>query len=251
MYTLIRSLVLWALRAPGEPPDPPIGSPSSVVVFRASKKLLTLRLFQLVIPAFTMVLTLGGLAVAAVASRQPFVLAVAGTLVAIPFVLVLVWQYVLIRLDWDMRYYIVTDRSIRIREGALRIHEHTHTFANIQNLSIEQGPLERLLGIANVRIQTAGGGMQVGQPGQAAGHGGTLQGIEDAEAVRDRILALLRAYRDAGLGDERARPKAPPSAMGGPGFSPEAMHRLREVRDEAVALRRAVEQRTRFAPRPG
>ncbi len=34
-------------------------------------------------------------------------------------VLASVVKYYLIRIDYDMRYYVVTDRSLRIREGAL------------------------------------------------------------------------------------------------------------------------------------
>lgn len=117
----------------------------------------------------------------------------------------LLLTYAALRLDYDLRWYILTPRSLRIREGLLRIREQTMTFANIQNMSIRQGPLQRLLGIADVEVHTAGGG----SGSQAAGthrpqerlHVGTLRGVDNAEEVRAAIQARVRLHRDAGLGD--------------------------------------------------
>lgn len=241
MYGLVRTLVLRLLRAPTEPPDPPAGSRGAEVrTFRASKKLLTVRLVALAIPAALVVSTLGLVLLAAWAEdAPPLVGALVG--VVLSTFLAFFWvQYLLIRLDFDMRYYLVTDRGLRVREGALVITEHTFTFANIQNLTIEQGPLERLLGIANLRVQTAGGGGGAA-PGEAGGggHGGTLRGIDDAEALRDELLVAIRRHRDAGLGDEGRR------AARTTGAAPSArfVERLREVRDEVRALGRALEAR--------
>lgn len=60
--------------------------------------------------------------------------------------------------------------------------------------------------------------------------------IENAEEVRDRILQLLHAYRDAGLGDRDPHPH-----VSGGGLTMQALDRLREVRDETQGLRRALE----------
>jgi uncharacterized membrane protein YdbT with pleckstrin-like domain len=137
-----------------------------------------------------------------------------------------------------MRYYIVTDRSLRIRQGALTIQESTYTFANVQNLTIRQGPVERLFGISNLHVETAGGAAasQSEEPG-GFHHHGVLAGIDNAPEVRDRILTLLRAYRDAGLGDREDRPKA---AQG----RPEAprLERLQEILTELRALKGALDR---------
>ena len=110
------------------------------------------------------------------------------------------------RLDYEMRWYIVTDRSMRLREGIFGVREMTFTFANVQNIAIRQGPLQRLLGIADVVVRTAGGGGGSTEQGeyQHAGkpmHVGTLRAVDNAEMVRDLILERLRRLRDAGLGD--------------------------------------------------
>ena len=113
----------------------------------------------------------------------------------------------LVRLDYEQRWYIVSDRSLRIREGLMKLEEKTMTFANIQNVSVEQGPLQRLLGIADLKVRTAGGGggsSNSGQPGSGSKdmHEAFFRGIDGAREVRELILARLRIQRGAGLGDD-------------------------------------------------
>jgi membrane protein YdbS with pleckstrin-like domain len=110
------------------------------------------------------------------------------------------------RLEYEMRWYIVTDRSLRIREGILGVREMTLTFANVQNIAVHQGPLQRLLGISDVVVRTAGGGSSEpsshgGHSSKASMHEGRLRAVDNAEAVRDLILERLRRFRDSGLGD--------------------------------------------------
>ena len=102
--------------------------------------------------------------------------------------------------------YMVTDRSLRIRSGVFHIREMTMTFMNIQQLSVHQGPLQRLLGLYDLRVRTAGGGDSAeGAPHQESGtavtHIGHLRGVDNAPAIRDLILERMRKARDAGLGD--------------------------------------------------
>src|SRR3954469_5686067 len=65
--------------------------------------------------------------------------------------------YFLQRLNYEMRWYIVTDRSLRIRIGVVWVQEITMTFANIQAIRVNANPIERLLGLANVEVRSAGG----------------------------------------------------------------------------------------------
>lgn len=260
IYQACKGLLLFLLKAPSGPPAPPAGSPESVQTFRASTKFLLYRLVVLSIVLGPLVM--GGciLAIVVTLNRQ-----------AETVVKVLVWTvpaglmvagliaYFLVRLEYDMRYYIVTDRSLRIREGAWTIREMTLTYANVQHLEIQQGPIERLLGIANVFVRTAGGaGAPVpqggllaallfsgrnppGEPAVATGHVGILRGIENAQEVRDRINALLKKYRDAGLGEPEDR-RRPPSANAR-GLPPEGIARLREILEELREWRRSLTPR--------
>ena len=76
--------------------------------------------------------------------------------------------YSIVRLEFEQHWYIVTDRSLRIRTGILRLQESTMSFANVQQVEIRQGPLQRILGLSDVRVRSAGGG----EPEHGkAGHG--------------------------------------------------------------------------------
>ena len=146
------------------------------------------------------------------------------------------------RLEYEMRWYIVTDRSLRIREGILGVREMTLTFANVQNISIHQGPLQRLLGISDVVVRTAGGGggSEGAHGAKAAGksmHEGRLRAVDNAEAVRDLILERLKRFRDSGLGDpDDHRHHAPAEAPTDAGTLAAAI----ALRDAARALTSAL-----------
>jgi uncharacterized membrane protein YdbT with pleckstrin-like domain len=128
---------------------------------------------------------------------------------AASFLAQLAFTFLALRLGYEMRWYIVTDRSLRIRSGVWSVEELTMTFANIQQITVEQGPLQRVLGIANVQVSSAGGGGGK-KPGEKKkdGHAGYFEGVEDAESIRDLVLERLRRYRDSGLGDPDDVPTA-------------------------------------------
>ncbi|MCC6416036.1 MAG: PH domain-containing protein [Opitutaceae bacterium] len=107
-----------------------------------------------------------------------------------------------VRLEYEQHWYIVTDRSLRIRTGLFRLQESTMSFANLQQVEVHQGPLQRLLDIADVRVRSAGGGHA-----ESSAHGGSdlhhavFHGVANAPEIRDLILARLKHFREAGLGD--------------------------------------------------
>ena len=245
IFKRIKPPLLRLLRAPTEPPEPPIGSPESVQTFRAAPNFLT---YQIITWGLGFAVGLIGEIVGIVKFTDEggswMGVALGFAVFGITLLLTIV-KYFLIRLDYDMRYYIVTDRSLRIREGALLIHEATFTYANVQNLKIHQGPIERLLGISNLVVETAGGagGKSEGKRGPGAfphmhGHQGVFRGIKNPAEVRDQILALLKGYRDAGLGDPEDRRRAMLPVPSAGYSSPAALTRLREIRDELRLLNR-------------
>jgi uncharacterized membrane protein YdbT with pleckstrin-like domain len=151
-----------------------------------------------------------------------------------------IFAYVGIHLRYDTTWYVLTDRSLRIRRGILTIHETTISFENVQNVEVRQGPLQRFFGIADVIVQTAGGGAAhghgKGQAGASLGaHVGILQGLEDAETVRNQILASVERTRSAGLGDEQPMHVRPP-AVAASGVSERHLIVLREIRDSVARL---------------
>ena len=247
MIESLKALVLRLLRVPAEP-TPPAGSPESVRTFRASRKFYYLMLIRW---GFAQLATFTGLVVffavefsanfgkASVPLRIIEIIALVSFLTQLPF------TFLFVRFEYELRWYIVTDRSLRIRYGLLLVREMTMAFANIQQITLRQGPLQRLLGIADLEVRTAGGGSpQVGvhggqQAGQS-GHLGFFRGVENATEIRDLILARLRQWRDTGLGDPD---EAHTSEVAGPESSfsnGDAIEAAKLVLSEAKALRAAI-----------
>lgn len=211
MIERLRQTLLRLMRVPPEP-APPFGTPDSIRVFRAAPNYYRWRLFTW---GFKQVAALIGLFwgiqfslafFARIASKTPWwmltgfqiieALGIAGFVALIPI------TWIQQKLDYELRWYIVTDRSLRIRHGIWNVEEMTMTFANIQQISVKQGPLQRWLGLADVEVTSAGGGA-VSKEGEKKvdSHRATFAGVDQAEAIRDLMLARLKQYRDAGLGD--------------------------------------------------
>ena len=231
------TIVTW-FKVPEEPPTlPAMGGPvRSIRPARGYLAYLKFLFWIALIPADILPI-LGWIAIAVA-------LPVLGLVLAIPALIIVVVPdiiaYVGIHLRYDTTWYVLTDRSLRIRRGVLSIHETTISFENVQNVEVRQGPLQRYFGIADVMVQTAGGGVSHGK-GEAStlgAHVGILQGIEDAQDVRDQILAAVKRTRGAGLGDERL-PAAPAMTLpeySGSGLSVAHLAVLREIRDSVRGL---------------
>jgi hypothetical protein len=266
MFDSIRRSVLRLFRVPHDP-EPPVGAPGSVKVFRAARNFYKLRLFRwgigqlAAIAGILFSLTFleemqrsmeevrvgltqpaapvpkpqpeanpAGTGEKTVRSKTPgksrprsrsLVLRIAEdwpwwlfpllTVVEWAGVILYVIQipitYAMARLDYELRWYIVTDRSLRIRAGLASVLESTMSFANVQQVVVSQGPVQRLLGIADLRVQSAGGGGdQHERGGRDSLHTGVFHGVDNANQIRDLILERLRAFREAGLGDPEDAP---------------------------------------------
>ncbi|MBT8248238.1 MAG: PH domain-containing protein, partial [Acidimicrobiia bacterium] len=147
----------------------------------------------------------------------------------------------MVRLDYTQRWYLVTDRSLRIREGLRTVREQTMTFANIQNMAIRQNPIQRVLGLSDLHVRSAGGGDKDSDSGgdgdeKKALHLAIFRGVDNAEAIRDLILDRLKLLKSSGVGDpEEGTPEAPmPEALlGGKPGSPDIAAAVRKLRQEA------------------
>ncbi len=132
------------------------------------------------------------------------------------------------RIDFELRHYLVGDKSLRVSHGAIVRREVTLSYANVQNLEVTQGPLEGLFKIKTLTISTAGGSAA---PGTVNLHEARLEGLSNAEEVKQLILGMLKGHKDAGLGE-------PPDAAHSAGLDTAA---LEEVRTAAVNLRNVAE----------
>ena len=231
----LERLLLGFLLVPPAPAAPE-GDPRSIQVFNAGRNYY---IWCLIMWAGAVLLALIALVPATIALTVALRDAPRLGQVALIALVLLLWTAFLSvatltllsrRLNYGLRWYIVTDRSLRIRSGILSIDELTMTYGNIQEIRVTSGPLQLLLGLANVEVHAAGGGARSdGKPG--GGHVGRFSGVANANEIRDLILDRLRHYRDAGLGD------TPHTHLShGPAASAE-LDAVRQLLDEARALR--------------
>jgi putative membrane protein len=117
-----------------------------------------------------------------------------------------------------MRYEF-SDEGIRMSWGILFRNEVVLQYAKIQDIQLRSNAVERWLGLARIEVQTASG---------SSGSEMTLEGMADAEGMRDFLYSRMRG--SAG-GKESATPEASLALA------------LREVAVELRAVRVALEQR--------
>jgi membrane protein YdbS with pleckstrin-like domain len=231
IYSGIWGVLTRWFRVPSEPPTLPAGSGEQVRSFRPANGFLRYLKFRfwVLLLIVDVAITIAWLVLFIAQPKIGLVLApVAFAIAVFPDIV----AYIAIHLRYDTTWYVFTDRSLRIRRGIWTIHETTITFENIQNVSVNSGPLERFFGIANVVVDTAGGGAgkQTEHKSTASGHQGMIEGIDNAADIRELILNRVRRSRSAGLGDE--------AHAAAPGWSAEHIRALREIRDALAAAGR-------------
>ena len=250
MYKRFRAWCERVLRIPGDP-EPPPGDESSTRLFRAAPNFYLYLIFLWAMRTIALVAILLPTEIIPLVTALDwerrlreiafFDLPLPGLI----FGIAMIWRLfalALVRLDFEKRWYLVTDRSLRVREGVVNVREMTITFANIQNISISQGPIQRLLGIADVRVDTAGGGPSRGdkKEGGESLHTVSFRGVNNADEIRTLMTERLRELKDSGLGDrdELSTGRQPSISS----TEPAVISALRELAAEAAAMRRTVER---------
>ncbi len=194
--------VLDVLLVPAAP-QPPEGSPDSIRVFHAGRNFYTfgLILWALANAGFFAFLITIDFAGTRIVRHAPDWVQLLWTLIIwfdlLAFAATLPVTFTAQQLDYKLRWYMVTDRSLRIRSGIFAMQELTMTYSNIQEIRVSANPLQNLLNIATVEVQSAGGGSGPG----SSGHIGRFEGVANANEIRDLMVDRLRQYRDSGLGE--------------------------------------------------
>jgi membrane protein YdbS with pleckstrin-like domain len=224
MYRGVWGVLTKWFRVPEHPPDLPVMPGETLQTFRPSPGFLSylklqywigMAVFILVICFLWMVLSM------TFPNAGLFLIPVVLAVIIVPAVL---W-YLAMYLRYDTTWYVLSRRSLRIRSGIWEIHEATITFENIQNVTVESGPVERWFEIGNVIVDTAGGGQtSSSEPGKRSSnlHRGEIAGVSNGQEIRQLILSRLMKSRNAGLGDETIEYA---------GWTPEHVGVLREIRD--------------------
>lgn len=167
-------------------------------VVRASPRFLSMRYMFVALYAIGFLLIVAAEMIGSL--FVPFTLWWLTLLIAIFFGLKILTMIIVTRFDYDMRWYIITDTSLRVRYGVWALREVTVSFGNVQNVRIAQGPVERLFDISTLIVETAGGGNTEKNP-HVKSHQAILRGIENAKEIRDMIISILQQQKKAGLGD--------------------------------------------------
>lgn len=210
MIRWLSNKILQLMKVPAEP-QPPDGSASSARVFRSGRN-YRWRVALWFSTNLGVLILLGGVLLALarpIKVGQPWSRYIAEALMALlvtAFLVSAFFTFLQQRMNYELRWYVVTDRCLRVRSGILNVHEITTTFANIQEVRLSSGPLQKLLGLADVEVHSVGGGSGKGSSGS---HVARFEGIDNPPEIRDFILVRLRQHRDSGLGEkDHSRPAA-------------------------------------------
>ena len=218
MYETFKNLLLKILKVPPEPDDP-MGDVKSLRVFRASYNYYRYQFIIWIVKSFFSFTSIFivALLILAFSFHLPenfpvpseFILIVmlfifAGMFIFAVFKIFI--SYIIMRLNYEMRWYKVSDRSLRIREGVSRVREITMTFANIQNIYVLQGPVQRFFKIADLKVESAGGGGAIAPTGREDNsnidmHVAYFRGIDNADEICGLMKERIKIYHDSGLGE--------------------------------------------------
>ena len=144
-----------------------------------------------------------------------------------PFVLlalpVLLFRYYTLKYKFD-------GEGISMRWGLIFRKEVNLTYARIQDIHLTSGLIQRWLGLADVKIQTASGSAEPEM---------TIEGIVEYEGLRDFLYTKMRGYKDL----SGSRPAVPAAhAPGGQHLPDDAVRILVEIRNELRSAREALEK---------
>ena len=116
--------------------------------------------------------------------------------------------------------------EIYVKKGIITVTRKHVPFRTITNIASKIGPFDRLFGIGNVSIETAGysGANQQGPEEK-------LEGVIFHEEVRDFILKELRKFRIPFTTTTEPDGKLEEPVPRGPGLDDEMLITLREIRD--------------------
>jgi uncharacterized protein len=120
--------------------------------------------------------------------------------------------------------YRFDDEGVWRRQGLLWRQEVNVAYRRIQDIHLTNGLIQRWLGLATVSIQTAAG---------AATPEVTIEGVLEAEALRDFLYTKMRGVRD---GVHAVVPPAARSDAAAVGGDDEALALLVDIRDSLRRL---------------
>lgn len=157
-------------------------------------------------------------------------LTVGGFIAQLPFSFLALW------VERHTTWYVISDQGVQLRHGLWTVHETSLRFANIQQVTLKQGPLQRLLSLADVVLTTAGGRPNDDDDeDEKRKRQGELKDLDYVQA--QNLLSEIRSQLPA-AGTEAARPALSPALLPASG----ALSAAHFLLNEARALRQTLEQ---------
>lgn len=141
--------------------------------------------------------------------------------------------------------YRFDDEGVAASWGLLWRREVYLTYRRIQDIHVTRGIIQRWLGIAGIAIQTASG---------SATPELIIEGIPQYDALRDFLYQQMRGAKGdaARPGAAWAQPvDAPEAAAASHEVDDEALHLLRQIRDEIALVRTKLERAAAPTHKPG
>ncbi len=130
--------------------------------------------------------------------------------------------------------------EIYVKKGIINVTKKHVPFRTITNIASRAGVIDRLFGIGNVEIQTAG---YSGGPTGQAGPEEKLEGIRAYENLTQFVLGELRKFRDPYVtGTEVVLPHEEPVSRLSDSLDDEMLITLREIRDVLERIDRKMEK---------
>ncbi|HVH12882.1 MAG TPA: PH domain-containing protein [Longimicrobium sp.] len=108
-------------------------------------------------------------------------------------------------LKYALYRWRLTEDELLLRSGVLSRRNRVIPLARVQNVEVRQNLFQRVLGVAELRVETAGSGTEA----EAVL---SVLGLAEAQDVRIRLLAHRRAAVPSAEGEAADRPAAPPLA---------------------------------------
>lgn len=199
---------------------------TAVKQFNPSSKYLTKLRIQLALIA--VLVLAGGLLLGILIGLEEGIGATLLTLAIVFFVDLLWWipGMVLTAPYYNSLHYEIHEDEIIVNAGIITKSVKHVPFRTITNLTIKRGVLDRAFDIGTLEIQTAGMSGSTGEPEQS------MVGLENAQAIYERVVAALRRFR-GNLAPTAAEDEAPVEM---------ASDTLDAILEELRAIRQNLEQ---------
>ena len=126
-------------------------------------------------------------------------------------------------------HYRFDDEGIGMRWGLLFRREINLTYARIQDIHVQSGLLQRWLGLADLKIQTASGNAAAEM---------VIEGFLEYESLRDHLYMNMRGYK------QPSHAAATTEKGGTASIDGEAVDILKEIASEIRKTREALEKCT-------